>query len=559
MQINSKVISIVLIFLAIVSSASGLSLTASSGNNHDSSSTQLVFGTTVDDYINGQIQLNSIDSTLSNTISGTGSLPKAYIDINDGNGNYASVFRSVSGKAKTTKWSFGWNTYNDNNAGVPGVGAWLSLTASNAYSISGGSYSSNRYEAANVRTDVGLFNSKGTTSSLSNYYTEAHATNYGVIAVQSADDIKCAYPIYSFDGLASNAKDGYATVDIAAQSGEIKKAKMTAYADDTVKWVDCSASNVITQGATGQPGNFRAWASSNGGTIADFNLNVEKGNVNNPYLYARSETDEAYSFGETGSTSGNPIDLKASAQNTRYAYEYLSYPDHTDIVDTYHGGADFEVKAKSLKYSMVETIATQDNVLITPVLPDNIKTAILLEPFRYSDSTVGITDLGTTVFPTLVKSGYATLRYTDSGASFDKYQNWGKYNVVVADGHGSPNSISLSTSPYSISASDLDYETKKKTLVILTMCEGFSGYPSQKSGLASALSGASLCGGFAYSVGTAWADDYISYFFDALSKGNTASKANTIAHNAVNKKYGRDSIPNGNVPLVFYGDQKFKL
>lgn len=247
--------------------------------------------------------------------------------------------------------------------------------------------------------------------------------------------------------------------------------------------------------------------------------------------------------------SGTLVDVGSHAENKAPA-------DERDLL-VEHGAADFELQAKSLKSTKIKSTATTTDVLITPTLPTGIKTAIMLEPYKTAFVEVGgATDLGTTVFPDLVEKGYATLRYTDSGATFSKYQNLGKYNVVIADGHGDSDGIDLSTGPGYISAKQLKYKAaSKNSLVVLTMCKGFGGYPT-KSALATAFGSAYLAGGFTDSVGTLWADDYLSYLFDSLKNGDTASVANDYALAEATAKYGSGPYY---LPLEFYGKDDFVL
>ena len=98
-------------------------------------------------------------------------MPSSSISKSDTKGNYVSVSRSVSGKSGTTTWNYDWSTYapTSSTAGS-GVGATLTLTANNAYSIYGGGYASNKEgDVASAYTNVGS-SSPYTTSSISNYY-----------------------------------------------------------------------------------------------------------------------------------------------------------------------------------------------------------------------------------------------------------------------------------------------------------------------------------------------------------------------------------------------------
>lgn len=66
------------LFLISVALTSVLELSASTGGNDGSSSTNVVYGATVDDYANEHIGLNPEESTLSNAFSGSGSLPSSW-------------------------------------------------------------------------------------------------------------------------------------------------------------------------------------------------------------------------------------------------------------------------------------------------------------------------------------------------------------------------------------------------------------------------------------------------------------------------------------------------
>jgi predicted outer membrane repeat protein len=181
-----RFIVLMLFVLTSVSLTSGLQLSASTGDNGGSSSMGVTYGATVDDYAKEHIQLNTEAGTLSNAYSGTGSLPSNHIDIRDTKGNYAKVYRSISGKPVTTKWSYDWNTYRPTSSTAgSGVGAWLSLTASNAYSISGGSCSSNS-EGDNAQANTDINSDPLTASWLGNYYTCATAFTNAANAYQTA-------------------------------------------------------------------------------------------------------------------------------------------------------------------------------------------------------------------------------------------------------------------------------------------------------------------------------------------------------------------------------------
>ena len=301
-------------------------------------------------------------------------------------------------------------------------------------------------------------------------------------------------------------------------------------------------------------------ASNAEGDIANSDVQIAtKGKLSTYSGTATSTKTYVDSIVKAGSASGDSINVKSHAENRNLALEYLD-----STIPTYHGGADFEVQATALTNTKLVTEATSSNVVITPTLPKSIKTAIMLEPFRNvfvnyawlsqnGKTYYGTTDLGTTVFPDLVGKGYATLRYTDSGASSDKFQDLGQYNVVLVNSHMNSGDIGLSTinpktkSNY-LPASQLSYKTSKSTLVILAGCDSFEGYPT-KSGLANAVGKAYLSGGFTQTIFVTWMQDYLSYFFEALKNDNSASYANSYAYNQAGAKWGKG---NGRTPLEFY-------
>jgi hypothetical protein len=396
-----------------------------------------------------------------------------------------------------------------------------------------------------------------TTGSISGYHDSASAVPTYATAYQSMNSITSTGAT-TIQGTSNNAANDYSTASIYVSSGTITSPTSNTYASLTSDYAYPTASKISTLGN----GNTYAYASNPQGVSSNSNLRIANGAITNPNFYAWSQP----SIVETNlvsltSATGSLVDLTSHAENTRFADEgmvYLAGGISKHVTPNY-GGANFEVQAKSLTSTKLQSDATTSNVVITPTLPASIKTAIMLEPFSTAHATYGATNLGTTVFPDLVAKGYATLRYTDSGATYDKYQNLGNYNVVVADGHGDQNGISLSTinpqysNQYYIPSSQLNYKAAStNSLVILTMCSGFSGYPKTKSNLANAFGSAYLSAGFAYDDDGSWADAYLRYFFDSLSAGNTASYADSFAHQKVNSIYGSDSIPADRVPLQFY-------
>jgi len=288
--------------------------------------------------------------------------------------------------------------------------------------------------------------------------------------------------------------------------------------------------------------------------------------INSGYL---STNSLAYSISDWGVAESNQyinakaavIDVAAYAQNSKQGYEYLidTSGNKRDVAAPISSGL-FEILTSNSLTASTNSKATTKNLLISPTLPTGTKTAIMLEPMSYAFTSIGSTDLRSTIFPVLVEKGYAVLSYDDAGASSDKFQDLGQYNVVLVDSHMNSNAIGLSSPDTKtkldyLPASRIDYQTSKNSLVILAGCESFEGYP-QKSALASAVNSAGLSGGYANSINIYWNHDYLSYFFDALGKGNTALYANTYANALATNKYGSNQYF---MPLVFYGDQSFKL
>ena len=292
--------------------------------------------------------------------------------------------------------------------------------------------------------------------------------------------------------------------------------------------------------------------------------------INNGNLFGNSWT---YSISQWGlaesnqnvNAKGTLIDIEAYAQNNKPGNEYLNYVDGTVPITAPNGAAKFEFKTHGELTTNVNSKATSDNVLITPTLPRGTKTAIMLEPMNYVFTSIaGATDLGSTVGRTLVEKEYAVLRYTDSGASIDKFYDLDNYNVALIDSHMNNQYIALSTYPGGIDAAKLgtwSSNPQSNSLVILAGCESFGGYPA-RSPLANAISKADYSAGFTKSVGTIWSNDYMSEFFKKMSEGQTAAQANNYVWNtyrynwlAAHPGYPSDLV----IPLYGFGNNGFQL
>lgn len=267
---------------------------------------------------------------------------------------------------------------------------------------------------------------------------------------------------------------------------------------------------------------------------------------------AKSSIDTSVNF---KAFEGYQVDLSSHAENVKPADEGIGTPVN-------YGGADFEIQAKNrLAAGVKNTASLKNGVLITPTLPAGTNTAILLEPVRIFANYAGATDLGGTVFPTLVGKGYAMTRYYDSAASVDTYKTLNKYNIALVVGHMNPSTIGLSTSPGYITASQLGSwytNPPKKSFVILNGCQSFGGYPNP-SPLAKAVSKASLSGGFDQDVGVVWSQDYQSVLFTKMAEGMTAQQANDYVMNVYRPQWMNDHPGADAIQLDLFGNGGFTL
>lgn len=307
MKIIKGALLLIHIFLISISLTSGLELSASTGGNDGSSSTMVVYGANVDDYANEHIGLNPGDGMLSNAFSGTGNLPSSSIGIRDAKGNYAYVSRSVSGKPVTTKWKYDWNTYRPTSSTAgSGVGAWLSLTASNAYSISGGSSSSNR-EGDNAYASTNINSNSLPTSSLSNYYTDANAFTNAANAYQTANS--AAGISIVMGSVAKNKESDQAWDTITLKSGSL-----SGYSD--------SASAALRTAATSQKINSASGSSIAVGPVAKNNegdqaQGITKGGSLSGYSgYAAISSASAITTQYLKSMSGSSVQAGPAAKNS---------------------------------------------------------------------------------------------------------------------------------------------------------------------------------------------------------------------------------------------------
>lgn len=508
MKIDGRLLLVVIMALALIPAACANSASLGEGTSTSVSGS----GSSI-----GNFATNGVQTTGFSTSYGATSV-NANHWIEDANGKHAEILVNVHDSDYLnwncqiypgnylTDWQIPWS--QDHLSAQQ----WLDVT--NGNSIQANAAAWNR-EGDHAQAGINMV--QGT---LWNYENGATATDNDAKAYQCAFFAKGTGEI-TIQGISNNAENDFATTTISTSSGMFLSPTTTAFASKTTDTI-----------------------------IASFAF-----------------------------ASGNPVDVKSHAQNTKKADEYLVFrwPVNSVNIPINYGGADFEVQAKSLVNTKLVTSATSSNVAIDPTLPIGTKEAIMLEPMNNAFTLFGRTDLGTTVFPYLVEKGYATLRYTDSGVSIDKFKNLGQYNVVLVCSHMNSNGIDLSIENPTFKVREqitdlalseyggLTYQTSKNPLVIFAGCKSFEGYPSSKSGLANAVTsayektGSGLAGGYAFPSDVSWTKDYLTYFFGSLKDGNNAKVANDIANTKAQVKYGINSIPEGYIPLVFYGNTDFVL
>jgi hypothetical protein len=208
--------SMLLIFL-LASGASAINIDVSVGNGNIAAITNNAYDKDTT-FVEQTIKANPLDASLSNSLSGGGSLPGAIRSIRDAKGNYAETYRSVTGSPSTT-WTYQMSTGTDGM----GVKAEEWLTVKNAYSISAYGSASN---AEGDQAKASITNSHSSPSvCLTNWYTKAHADSSLVSAYQSADS---AYSGASsgkpsgtvkFDTLATNKETDWAEAYTTAAAG----------------------------------------------------------------------------------------------------------------------------------------------------------------------------------------------------------------------------------------------------------------------------------------------------------------------------------------------------
>lgn len=550
---------LILFFLAGISLTAGLELSASNGGNGASSSTSVSYGATIQDYAVEHIELNPDDGTLSNSFSGSGDLPYSTIAASDANGNSVFVCRSVYGKSGTTKWSYDWKTYDTTSSTAGnGVGAWMSLTATNAYMIYGkGSASNKQGDSSEASMTVGAVPGTGisATSSLSGYYVNPTAYSSEARVSQKATSASSAYPIKVY-GYAANAENDIANSYITLTKGTVSNPKTSVYSGKTATRSNPSASLIVAPGT----GTLYAYASNAEGDSSLFNLKVTNGKISNPNLYGWAGTGFAETRGSVSYAYGTLTDI-----NSKGVDKALGYQEHWSWNNTSHGWdrtaikvergeGDFAARKKNnVRFTSVsvKTRSTKSDVVVS-ASGFGSNTALILDPRRYEFVTdVGGSEIRDTVMSYLKNKGYAVTYYSDSAVSKEKVKQMDEYRVSAINTHASSNSIYLSRSSDgttwdTMSATELKSAyTKSNGMTLIVGCNSFK---STGAGTwADAVSKANVRGGTTSSWAIVYCRSFLNNFFKSMASGSTASSANSYAAGS------------GGAKLKLLGNSAFKL
>lgn len=536
MKFNNLFLLFTQILLLYTSTSYGLELSASTGNGDSLSSTQVSYGASSLDYASEHIKLNPESGTLSNSFSGSGSLPFSSISNSDSKGNYVSVSRRVNGKAGTTTWYYDWETYTPYSTVVGnGVGAWMAMTAKNAYSIYGSGYASNSEgDIASATTTVGS-STTSATSTLSNYLVNPTAFTNEVDCVQKTDYATSTGKTV-IKGYSDNAEGDHTEATITTSTGKITLPSYKIYTGSKNGWTYPTVLKITTTGT----GTISALSScKNEADSSSLEIKVVKGTINSLDLYAWG----GYGIEETISTSmssasGSTTQIKGHAQN-EYPATMISSSTSYDLNS---GSADFlALKTSNAAFSKpaIKIKATASNVDISS--SGTGKTALILEPYR--------TELGSlfgAIGTSLAKKGYAVTSYADSGVSWDKVYKLDEYKVSLintygvtasnGDSYGMAISRGDSTKSWSSLAPYLTNPKGANDMMILDASSSFKLNSNKQRPGATAVAKAKVRGGFAGAITKENNIKFMTTFFTRLCAGDTASVANKAATKAVSSK-----------------------
>jgi len=487
MNIIKGSLALALIFLISVSLTSGLDLIASTGGNDGSSSTQVTYGATIDDYANEHIALNPTDGDISNTFYGSGSLPYGSISKTaQSGGAKVTEYRSVTGIPGVTTWNYDWKTWSPSSTSA---GTWLKFNVANAQYFTGGSYGSNlegdyasTVASGSSPTGVGK-------SSVSNLYTETTAYTNHVFSKLSANYGTGANYIW-FDASSSN-KEG----------------------ENTYHWTDA-------YGTTSRPAV-----------------------IYKPYVDSYGSKTYAGVYGSTTGAYGTSALFRTHVENKAKMYGHAG--------TYYSGGGDFGFKTTNyaqLKGSVLGK-AYSSSLSLTPITnAASYRTALLLDPFRAElVGKYSLTNWGSAAFNALMNKGQAVTYYRDSAVTHSRVGTMDDYYVSAIEGHMSGNAIEITDAAESdriVTGSELAsmFTKNPRGLAIFAGCNSFN--PKATSPIANAVKNKEwLSGGFTYSVDASGTSLYLSKFFNYLAGGNLARLSSQQATQDVLYANGAPVVP----------------
>lgn len=435
-------------------------------------------------------------------------------------------------------------------------------------------------------------------ASVSTEVTSGSLEGYSSIALASADEVEASqsYGIASGDLIKSESISEVSTKKEAYNSSvgmSISQGSVIDYSGTASTAIETAYTTQrlgVTSGtASGDSINAFTNAENKEGDKSFTTVDISQGSLTHYYGEASSTISQA-STQQSISGYGSLIDVNSHGENKRRSYEGHWDPDdwwdRWDNGDKlYYGSADFEVKKTGTLTTSVKTETNSKDINIVANLPDNIETALMLEPWAWDQvNNQNAIDTKTTVFKTLVDTGYATTRYTDSAVSKDKFAELDKNSIVLIISHMSNNEIYLSTSNRMedyVDANELkNYQNpSSNSLVVLAGCDSFVPV-SGKDNISSSFQEATLTAGFEKPVNALWAQDYVVKIFQNMGEGMTFEAAESDAWNnylpdewfpyyITSSWNPTDPLPDPTDPLVLgnykirrlatYGDTSFKL
>lgn len=486
---------IVVILTAFIPIVNSLGISVSTGNSEGNSRLGSKFLTSSDDFVNQHIVANPREGTISNAVSGTGTLLGDTLSITN-NGNTVSVYRQVLGLPGITSYDYSWSTDKTDTH----VFAYEGLSASNAISIEAKASAKNSNGiSANVNTKI---TSPTAQAQLKNYGNGAIASKYGTSAWQQADyasatglgggidfagdaknyvggkrstsmNIKngqiydpyltiSAYdsalsPLYDqYAGLSASSLNGQ-TVDIKSDlsNGEGDKASISVNINDgglsnfivpgwlytdggytslQTPWGFSSSSTL-----NGKSGKISSISENNEGDKTSTNVNIDNGIINDPFIYTNVNANGIDGLFYATSLSGQSAEIKSNAENKALSKQitFIGIPGTTfekELIKDYIGGsAEFAVKKiNNNPFNRPDLTTSATSNDVGVNYWDNSGTKKALILEPFCQ-VFG----STKVAKYLEDAGYAVTTYANAGVSKDMIQNHlGDYDISFVRTHG---------------------------------------------------------------------------------------------------------------------------